>query len=93
MWLWSLECVLPSVCCLFIRIFRFFESAAAPPVRAAPLVAPRMSVVVGSTTFTDTKRGFVSEDLEPLVEEFASMGDIDLEPPSDDGGEFSEDEL
>ena len=46
--------------------------------------AAHMSVVVGSTSFTDTERGFATEDLEPLLDEFACMGDLDLEPPSDD---------
>ena len=44
--------------------------------------AARMAAKIGSTAFTDLERGFQSEELEVLPEEFG-LGDVDFDPSAD----------
>ena len=48
--------------------------------------AARVAAKIGSTEFTDLERGFQTEELEVLPEEFG-CGDVDFDPPSDAEGE------
>ena len=51
--------------------------------------AARVASKIGSTEFTDLERGFQTEELEVLPEEFG-IGDVDFDPPSDDQGSEEE---